>query len=359
LSGNGIKTERDHVTIHFTKKEIEQSVDDFKHLNDAQLRHKYGLGEDSRDWKVVNAKKDILENKEKNLISKILYRPFDFKFTWYSGRSKGFIGTPANSLMQHLIGCENIALIALRQSRRGESGAFLVGKGLINKDAVSLFDIGTIFPLYQNHPEEDGLGLGEGRTPNFNGEFLRYVSETLGLPQKKQLGLPQSVSPEDLLNYMYAIFYSPTYRKRYAEFLKIEFPRLPLTSNLKLFRALAKRGEKLVALHLLESDALEKLITEFPVKGDNIVEKVEYREKQHQVWINKTQYFAGVPKDVWEYYIGGYQVCERWLKDRKRRTLNYDDLKHYQRTVVALKETIKLMADIDTVIDEHGGWPIK
>jgi predicted helicase len=167
------------------------------------------------------------------------------------------------------------------------------------------------------------------------------------------------VGPEDIFHYAYAVFHSPNYRARYAEFLKIDFPRLPLTSDVALFRALATKGMELVALHLLESPTLEEFLTDCPVKGDNVVERVQYTEKDGRVWINKTQYFGGVPKAVWHFHVGGYQVCHKWLKDRKGRKLTYEDTQHYQKIVVALNETIRLMAQIDEVIGQHGGWPIR
>jgi predicted helicase len=170
----------------------------------------------------------------------------------------------------------------------------------------------------------------------------------------------QTFGPEDIFNYIYCVFHSPTYRSRYAEFLKIDFPRLPLTSKPKLFRELCILGQELVDLHLMEAKAPK--ITGYPVAGDNTVEKVRYQEPlddvKGKVWINSTQYFEGIPKEVWESHIGGYQVCDKWLKDRKGRQLTYDDLTHYQQVVAALAETMKLMNNIDIVIDNHGGWPI-
>ena len=147
------------------------------------------------------------------------------------------------------------------------------------------------------------------------------------------------------------------YRKRYAEFLKIDFPRLPLTSDRDLFFRLAASGGELVTLHLMESPKLNDPITEFPVKGTQVVEKVRYNDEDGQVWINPTQYFGGVPQAVWDFHIGGYQVCEKWLKDRKGRKLTYEDTRHYQQIIVALHETIRLMTEIDTVIGQHGDWP--
>jgi len=161
---------------------------------------------------------------------------------------------------------------------------------------------------------------------------------------------------------MYAVFHSSTYRTRYAEFLKIDFPRLPLTSNTDLFRTLCAIGDRLVGLHIMEKYGQD--IPKYPEPGNNVVERIDYTQstdnpEQSRVWINKTQYFDGVSPEVWEFHVGGYQVCHKWLKDRKGRRLTFDDIKHYQRIVAALAETITLMEKIDEVIDEHGGWPIE
>lgn len=151
------------------------------------------------------------------------------------------------------------------------------------------------------------------------------------------------------------------YRSRYAEFLKIDFPRLPLICNLKLFRALARLGSELVALHLMESPALDRYITTWIGVGQYQVEKVNYADQT--VWLDKakTYGFKGVPENVWNFHIGGYQVCEKWLADRKKagRKLSAEDIEHYHRIVVAINETIKIMKQIDEVIDTHDGWPMK
>ncbi len=174
--------------------------------------------------------------------------------------------------------------------------------------------------------------------------------------------LQSTFGPEDIFNYMYAVFHSPTYRTRYAEFLKIDFPRLPLTTNTDLFRELCGLGERLVKLHLMEQSG--QAMPKYPESGNNIVEKIDYTQpadnpQKSRVWINKTQYFEGVPSEVWNFYVGGYQVCQKWLKDRKGRTLSFDDIRHYQQIIAALAETITLMEQIDEVIEEHGGWPIQ
>jgi len=157
--------------------------------------------------------------------------------------------------------------------------------------------------------------------------------------------------------YCYAVLHSPNYRQKYFEALQYDFPRLPLTGNLELFRALARLGGELVTLHLLESPKLDKPRTEFIGAQNPEVEKVAY--SKNTVWIDKakTTGFKDVPEDVWNFHIGGYQVCEKWLKDRKGRALSKDDIAHYHKIVISLSETIRLMSEIDKVIEKHGGWP--
>ncbi len=164
-------------------------------------------------------------------------------------------------------------------------------------------------------------------------------------------------NPRIIFDYAYAVFHSPTYRSRYAEFLKTDFPRLPLTSSLDLFRALAGLGGELVALHLMESPALDRHLTTYTGPAPPAVEKVSYARET--VWLDKAQTrgLRGVPEDVWNFRLGGYQVCHKWLKDRKGRVLSPEDITHYHRIVVALHETIRLMGEIDAVIEQHGGWP--
>ncbi len=195
------------------------------------------------------------------------------------------------------------------------------------------------------------------RRPNLNPKVLQSLAQKLGLKPTGDFGLPQGIIPEDILRYAYAILHGPGYRSRYAEFLKSDFPRLPLTSKLGLFRALSQFGSELIALHLLESPTLDKPLTIYIGPANPEVEKISHASDT--VWLDKAQTrgFRGVSEAVWEFHIGGYQVCDKWLKDRKGRTLSKDDIAHYQKIVVALKETIRLMAEIDKVIETHGGWP--
>ena len=167
--------------------------------------------------------------------------------------------------------------------------------------------------------------------------------------------------PEDVFHYAYAVFYSPGYRARYAQFLKTDFPRLPLTSQRALFAQLARLGQALVALHLMKEPA--PTLCSYPVAGDNRVDKVSFEAaspsaQTGQVFLNATQHFAGVPRAVWNYQIGGYQVAHKWLKDRRGRLLTFADLQHYSQIIAALARTLVLQAEVDCAIDAAGGWPL-
>ena len=272
--------------------------------------------------------------------------------------------------MKHLLAGNNLALCALRQSRRGEDGAFLATDALVNKDVVSLFDIGTIFPLYlypngETEEQREFPTDEAGRRPNVSIEFVKSFAETVGLtfvPDGRG-DLKRTFGSEDLFHYIYAILYSPSYRERYIEFIKLDFPRVPLTDNPLFFRKLCQSGSKLVELHTLKAEGESSV--DFDVPGSNVVEQFSYvpvnKEtgvRQGRVHINAEQYFEGISPAVWQMRIGGSQVCEKWLKDRKGRTLTHDDIEHYQRTVSALAETRSLMAQIDALITDHGGWPL-
>lgn len=211
------------------------------------------------------------------------------------------------------------------------------------------------------------------REPNFSRPFLMALSVCLGLGQRGNYGLPTGIYPEDVFHYIYSIFHSPSYRNRYAEFLKIDFPRVPLPGSLDLFRESVRLGGELVALHLLESTTLDTPRTSF-IGNNRRVGKVGWTPgRGGTVWTDGkgskakfkpgTSGFYPVPEDVWNFHVGGYQVCEKWLKDRgpkkgkPGRILTDEDVAHYHKIVIALTETIRLMAEIDHVIDAHGGWP--
>ena len=379
----GIVTARDRLTIRWTPEEAWSSVQDFGDLSVEAARAKYSLGRDVRDWKVHLAQDDIrASGPDQAKIVPVLYRPFDVRFTYYTGRSRGFICMPRPKVMQQMAHTNISIVLPRRVEVAGPWKHVTVTNHVLEHVAVSLKTIDSLYPLYLYPSGEGGnekdvqsrlphtttWSVGKCcREPNLGLQFVANVSSRLGLqfvPDGKG-DLETTFGPEDILHYAYAVFHSPTYRGRYAEFLRIDYPRLPLTSDLGLFRTLAAKGEELVALHLMESPRLAQLITRFPETGSNDVEQLRYVEPHQdehggpvpgRVYINKTQYFEGVPPEVWNFYVGGYQVCQKWLKDRKKRKLSFDDLLHYQKIVVALKETIRLMSEIDEAIPS---WPIE
>jgi len=218
------------------------------------------------------------------------------------------------------------------------------------------------------------------RTPNLNAAIVKQIAEKLGLefvPEKTTPAFSHpstggEFAPIDILDYIYAVLHSPTYREKYKEFLKIDFPRVPYPKDKDTFWQLVKLGGEIRQIHLLESPTVEKYITQYPIDGDNVVvkprfvpsplsispqgEKVSLLEEGlrevnvlGKVYINDTQYFDNVPEIAWNFYIGGYQPAQKWLKDRKERKLEFDDILHYQRIIVALSETDRLMKEIDKI----------
>ena len=359
LNSVGIVTARDVLTIHWNTQELFRTITDFASLSVEHAREKYQLGQDARDWKVEFAQQDLKDSGlSQACAAPMLYRPFDLRYTYYTGNSRGFHCMPRGEIMRHLLGKENVALITTRQTR--DEWAAFVTNTLCGHKTCAKYDINFLFPLYLYPDEINGqTAIDAARRPNFSPQFLKALSQTLKLPQAGQYGLPEGVTPEDIFHYAYAVFHSPAYRERYAEFLKIDFPRLPLTADLDLFRDLAALGKQLAALHLLDASAAPALTAPahpFPRSGDNIVDKLKYDEDEQRVYINTTQYFERVPPEVWEFRVGGYQVCDKWLKDRKGRQLSFDDIQHYQRTLIALARTIALMAAIDERIP---GWPLQ
>ena len=202
------------------------------------------------------------------------------------------------------------------------------------------------FPLYLYPDEPKGKLLVEKaskpeRTPNFTAEFLHAVKSALGTEP----------TPEEIFYYIYAVLYSPSYRKRYEEFLKIDFPRIPLPEDYERFKKLSELGKELVELHLLKHPSLGETGVGFTESGSDIVEKVYYDDSSERVWINKEQYFDGISKDVWEYRIGAYQVMAKYLKDRKKekRKLSLEEIEHYMRIAKAIDRTREVQGKVEEV----------
>jgi hypothetical protein len=353
----GLYTSRDSLTIHFDAPAVWQEVQRFAAMPTEDAREVYRLGPDVRDWKVSLAQEDLRSSGlSKANVVPVLYRPFDVRSTYYTGRSRGFICMPRPEIMQHLVRGGNVALIAPRQFKE-QSGAFVTSV-IAGHKTVSAYDSNTVFPLYcydiampvDASMFHQGFGSHQSRRANLDPNVMANVAQGLGLAiiSDGHGSLADgTMGPEDLFAYIYAVLYSPAYRERYAEFLKSDFPRIPFTEDRDTFFKLAELGQQLIDLHLMRSPELDNPISRFCGKGDSAVTKVEYDADRGRVTINPTQYFDGVTPDLWTYQVGGYQVLAKWLKDRKGRFLTSADTIHYSRIVTALNCTTALQLQID------------
>ena len=356
----GIITARDGLVISESKRELAERLERFSHSKGAEdsIYEEFGFSESKR-FDLREAQSELRKLKSfSEPIRRMLHRPFDERFIFFHRSVVWSLSRPMAAQMND---GKNLALVATRQVTRPQFEHAYVSRHIIEIKACSHDRNTQIFPLFIRG-EDDELALSSGTTPNLNPAMLVKVAKALGLKlnsSTRELGKSDELSPLGLFHFAYAILHCPSYRERYFEFLRSDFPRLPLTGNLELFRALAHLGGELVALHLLESPKLDKPRTEFIGGRNPEVEKASW--SKNTVWLDKAQTtgFRGVPEAVWNFHIGGYQVCDKWLKDRKGRTLTNDDLAHYQKIVVALSETIRLMKEIDEVIEKHGGWPLK
>ena len=218
-----------------------------------------------------------------------------------------------------------------------------------------------LFPLY-TFPPEALANTVNPREPNLDAKFTRAFASAVGLDfiTDGAGDRTSTFGPEDIFRYIYAVLHSPEYRRRYADFLKSDFPRIPLPAHRAVFSALIIPGARLVSLHLMEADN-RRIAPAFPRTGSNQVDQVRYAPPSSGlpgcVWINREQYFESVEPEIWASTIGGYRPAEKWLKDRQGRTLSEDDINHYRKIVAGLAETRRLMAEIDETIGQHGGWP--
>lgn len=374
LSSTGIKTHRDAFAIDFDAEPIIERVAVLRSsVPNSEIEDRYGLA-NTYGWNLERARRLLKSRRKwKDNIIPILYRPFDVRCVYYHS---DIVELPRRECMQHLLGRRNIAFLVPRHITATPFCHALVTR-LVNEMKTCSHDRGTTcFPVSFVNGGEGGV-RGPDRL-NLSSAFLREFAE-----------IRQGSKVDDVVHYIYAMLWAPSYRIRYGEFFLTEFPRIPLPANGDVAAKMCCLGADLVALHLMEDNykgaswnlrrqlsAFGKASEFFPFAGvgDREVTKAGAPGKnmsnlddgKGRVYINRTQYFDKVPEEVWNFHVGGYQVCHKWLADRKAkggkhprpgRVLTDDDILHYQRIVVALKETSRLMAEIDEVIESHGGWP--
>ena len=337
----GIVTSRDDFVIDFDRQPLVGRIKVFrdKELSDEVIIQTFKL-KDKANWNVAKAREAVSKDDSwEEAITQILYRPFDIRWIFYHDK---VIERPRKEVMHHMIK-ENLGLITRRQMLPNRPCNYVfVSDKMISDGVIRSDNKGgeSLFPLYLYRTKGDMFHQeSQERKPNLNPKLTESLAEVYG----------KEPTPEEIFYYIYGVLYSNVYRSKYAEFLKINFPRMPFTRNYELFTTIGKYGSKLVDLHLMKLAELNNPTVKFQGDGDYGVGKVRYEERGKQVYINGNQYFEGIEREVWEYQIGGYQVLDKWLKDRKGRKLSLDDIKHYCQIATALEETIEIQRDIDNI----------
>lgn len=379
INSTGIQTSRDAFVIDFNKKTLLERINDFADINktDQEVRikyfshktsSKYKMG-DTRGWKIEKARQELQDMDIEAQLQEVSYRPFDKRFLFYSD---SMVDWTRRNVMFHLQNKDNYSLLIPRQLAENDFYHVLVEKKISEMCVISnkTKEQNVVFPLYL-YPEKDTqTELLESkerqtRTPNLDPKIVADIAKGIGLTfTNEKEDTAGTFAPIDILDYIYAVLHSPTYRETYKEFLKIDFPRVPYPSDANTFWKLVALGGELRQIHLLKSPKLAAQIKAlgigYPVGGDNAVtrkmtktsvgfEPDEVDSSIGKVWLNDTQYFTNVPLVAWEFYIGGYQPAQKWLKDRGQRTLDHHDIKHYMNIIAALSLTADIMQQIDSI----------
>ncbi len=331
-SVSGVETVRDSIAIQFTDQEIRNVVDDFADLSENEIALKYKT-KDSRDWKINRAKADILQNigEYTNFVD-ILYRPFDIRKTFYTGKQNGFVCNGRYNVMKYMLR-NNVGLIVKRGFDESRSSPCFISNRIVDRRYWSrpgMQGAEQIFPLYTFTEGEDV------RKANLNEGIIEKIESHIG-----------KITPEEILRYTYAVLNSSKYREKFQEFLKIDYPRIPYPKDRETFDKLTKLGNELIKYHLLEHKNIDPYEVSYLGEGNNVVERTKFEDGK--IYVNSTQCFGNVSEVAWNFYIGGYQPAQKWLMDRKGRELSPDDIEHYSMITIVLRETDKIIKEIDTV----------
>ena len=327
----GIATARDMFAVRFSEDEIWNTVNEFINLPVEEARHKFDLGRDARDWKVFLAQEDVRRTgPDKKRIQKILYRPFDVRYTYYTGKSRGFMCMPRFDVMRHFICMDNIGMSTSRGVEGNAAWSHIFcSKTIIQLHTVSLKEVNYFFPLYV----EDNYNIAQS--------FIDRIQKKIG-----------NFEAINIFYYVYAILHVPQYINRYVQFLRADFPKILIPQNEDFFSRLSHFGKQLIGYHTLTHLNLSnfgKWITQYPHSGNNEIASTYPTYANNMVFINPAQCFSGVPEEVWHYTIVGYQPAEKWLKDRKGRNLSLEEIQTYQKIILALPETIRIRKEMDAV----------
>lgn len=348
----GAVSGRDAINISFDQKESFEKIRNLIELPDSEARQYFGIkDEDARDWTLKTAKADAA-NAADTAYSKIQYRPFDTRWTCYTGNSRGLYASPQSAILGHIRRHGNVALV-FNKTLEGERpfADALLFNDIVQHHSLSLKEVNYVAPLYLYPAETD---LDQSIRLNFNPMLYKKFLDAAGLEGRMEITDPSARlqlkgndRPNEIkvLDYIYAVLHSPGYRRDYAEFLSISFPRIPLPASAKQFSLLSVKGEALRRLHLMEDCAIGEVSYPFRGEGQSLVEKPRF--DAGCVWINESQHFENVPATAWDFPVGSYQPAQKWLKDRKGRTLSWDDIRHYQKMIKILVETDRISREIE------------
>jgi len=357
---SGTTSGNDNVAISFDKNEHLRKMNDLVNMPENEWRAKYNFAKDAPAWQYASAKKDISPIKNMHY-RQICYRPFDDRWVSYTNVSNGICQRPRFSVMRHFISHDNIGILFSRAQTSHCRDIFVSDK-IGEKHCVG--NQTYVAPLYL-YPTEDEKKIEVKVKPNLNEKIIAQIEKKISLQfESAQITFTNSLAKGgvftaiDLFDYIYGVLHNPTYCERYVEFLKIDFARVPYPESADEFWYYVGFGSKLRKLHLSVSESINAVLTpngiaNFNVEGSMQVDKVVYETKASgesgRVFINDTQYFDNVPQVAWDFYIGSYQPAQKWLKERKGRTLTYDDVTHYQRMIKVLIDTHALMMEMRRV----------
>lgn len=367
-SSIGTKFRKDNLLVrpHFDRRSASEMVTDVVKMDTASLLRKYRFSE-TKDWEHADKKRFFRENDEQS-IAPVLYRQFDRRFTYYPRDRVNQIITRGDSrinLMRHMTAGTNIGLATNRQIEGPRPFTdCLVVEGIFDLHALSMKESNQLSPLYL-YPDDtadqaDALAPKE-RTLNLDPKLYAKICKAAGIDPADTAGPDDdfraptgSARPSEvkIFDYIYGVLHSPDYRKIFSEFLKIDFPRVPYPASPEVFRHVSEEGEALRRLHLMEDAAIGE--TYFPFTGEGsgeVASGYPKFEPTGKVHINPNQYFESVPQTAWEFHIGGYQPAQKWLKDRRGRTLSWEDVGHYQKIVKILIESDRIMREINLPFD--------
>ena len=356
LGNVGLVTSRDNLVVSTKKDKLLEKIKIFADINksDNEIRNlffsktignKYPKG-DNRDWKLPKARQNIANNNHKDYIHKINYRPFDNRYIYYS---KDMIDFPRHEIMDNFIEKENICFITARSNRSGNINHFFVSKYMVEVKCGERTTGSYSFPLYTYNQDKTLLG-DCNRTPNLKTDIVKNIAGHIKCNFTSEPSeIENTFSPIDILNYIYGILYSHKYRNEYAEFLKIDFPKIPYPKDREYFFSVGKLGSKIIKYHLLDDIKESDISVKFPVAGNCEISECDF--KDNKVYINGNQYFENISKGAFEFQIGGYVPAQKWIKDRKGHVLSYEDIMHYSKLVTALENTIRIMKNIDNLIE--------